>query len=382
MKQATPLLPETQHPRSVARELLHCALCLLPSVLAVGIIALSRIDAAATEAVYSQTIFPVISTVIGFLPGLLPFSLIAVICYAGVALAVVLLILLIVGMIRGRDRTGLLLRYLKGILLIPSVVFFLFAITCAPNYNRLTFAEQSGLVIRDSTPQELAALCEELIDRTKAAREEITEEDGVFSVGDHFSETADTALTAFHGLGEEYSFLWRVPIAPKAMIGSEILSYAEVTGFYSCYTAEPNVNVHMPDLELPFTMCHELAHTSGFMREDEANFIGYLACSQSDDANFRYSGLICALNYSMNQLYSADSDTYWALRGTYSDGMNRDLSLQSAYWKGYAEKKSVAVYTAVNDAFLKANQQTDGRKSYGRMVDLLLAEYRSRHGLE
>ncbi|HPE16562.1 MAG TPA: DUF3810 family protein, partial [Oscillospiraceae bacterium] len=30
----------------------------------------------------------------------------------------------------------------------------------------------------------------------------------------------------------------------------------------------------------------------------------------------------------------------------------------------------------MNDAYLKANAQRDGVKSYGRMVDLLLAEYR------
>ena len=35
----------------------------------------------------------------------------------------------------------------------------------------------------------------------------------------------------------------------------------------------------------------------------------------------------------------------------------------------------------VNDAYLKANDQADGTKSYGRVVDLLLAEYKTRHGL-
>ena len=30
----------------------------------------------------------------------------------------------------------------------------------------------------------------------------------------------------------------------------------------------------------------------------------------------------------------------------------------------------------INDTYLKANAQSDGVKSYGRMVDLLLAKYR------
>lgn len=38
------------------------------------------------------------------------------------------------------------------------------------------------------------------------------------------------------------------------MIFSEILSSFNLTGFYFPYTAEANVNVHMPDTELPFTV--------------------------------------------------------------------------------------------------------------------------------
>ena len=34
----------------------------------------------------------------------------------------------------------------------------------------------------------------------------------------------------------------------------------------------------------------------------------------------------------------------------------------------------------VNDTYLKANGQTDGVRSYGRMVDLLLAYYRANDG--
>jgi hypothetical protein len=37
---------------------------------------------------------------------------------------------------------------------------------------------------------------------------------------------------------------------------------------------------------------------------------------------------------------------------------------------------------AVNNTYLKSNNQEDGVKSYGRMVDLLLAERRTRLGLE
>ena len=38
--------------------------------------------------------------------------------------------------------------------------------------------------------------------------------------------------------------------------------------------------------------------------------------------------------------------------------------------------KVAEVSNKVNDTYLKVNKQEDGVKSYGRMVDLLLAQYR------
>ncbi len=70
---------------------------------------------------------------------------------------------------------------------------------------------------------------------------------------------------------------------------------------------EANYNGHMPEMDIPSTVCHELSHLKGFMREDEANFIAYLACRQSDSAAFRYSGALLAYIYSGNALYKADS---------------------------------------------------------------------------
>ena len=53
-----------------------------------------------------------------------------------------------------------------------------------------------------------------------------------------------------------------------------------------------------------------------------------------------------------------------------------DLSANNAFWQQYEGKISGAS-SRVNDTYLKANSQTDGIQSYGRMVDLLLGYYRS-----
>ena len=63
-----------------------------------------------------------------------------------------------------------------------------------------------------------------------------------------------------------------------------------------------------------------------------------------------------------------------------SEAVCTDRRERAAYLKRF-EGPVAEASNAANNAYLKANQQTDGTKSYGRMVDLLLAEARGEgHG--
>ena len=108
------------------------------------------------------------------------------------------------------------------------------------------------------------------------------------------------------------------------------------------------------------------------MREDEANFVAYLACRSSDNPEFRYSGSILAYIYSGNALYSQNLEAFRQVREKLCDQAVADLLHHNAYWDTYRGTVS-EVSDKVNDVYLKVNSQEDGTKSYGRMVDLLLA---------
>ena len=87
-----------------------------------------------------------------------------------------------------------------------------------------------------------------------------------------------------------------------------------------------------------------------------------------------------ALVHSMNSLYGADFETFCELNALYDPGVSRDFAYNNWYWQQF-EGTVAEVSDKINDTYLKVNHQTDGVKSYGRMVDLLLADYRARHGL-
>lgn len=148
---------------------------------------------------------------------------------------------------------------------------------------------------------------------------------------------------------------------------------------YFPFTVESNINTDGPFFTVPATMGHELAHQCRLMREDEANFIGYLACKDADDPLTRYSGYSLAYDYALSALIRTDRDAAVAVNDRLSDAVRADRRARSDYLKQF-EGPVAEASNAANNAYLEANQQQDGTKSYGRMVDLLLAEARAEQG--
>ena len=138
---------------------------------------------------------------------------------------------------------------------------------------------------------------------------------------------------------------------------------------------EGNYNRAMTDYNIPHTICHELSHLRGFMREDEANFIGYLACIGSDKKAFQYSGYLTGWVYAGNALARQDMDSYREFYGKLHPKAAADLADNTRFWNRY-EGKVAQVSNQVNDTYLKMNDQKEGVKTYGRMVDLMLAYHR------
>lgn len=265
----------------------------------------------------------------------------------------------------------------QGAVRLLLVVFALFTFQCGINYHRQTFSQRAGLVMAKSTREELEALCRELTEQVNQAAERIAvDERGACVAGADVEERARKAMRA---AAEEYPELAGYYPRAKAVWNSWALSYQQLLGIYSPFTIEANYNRDMLDYNKPSSICHELSHLRGFMREDEANFISYLACKAAKDPEFDYSGSLMAYIYSMNALYQEDVSLYREIRGQLCQQANRELSLHNAFWEQY-EGPVAEASDKMNDTYLKANAQEDGTKSYGRMVDLLLALRRTQAG--
>lgn len=354
-------------------------LLLIPGIVAVVLVILARGNAQACEQVFSRGIYPWLSSAIAFLPGFVSFSVAQWFVILAVPLVVSMLAYYVVQVIRKSGmRLRFLFRLLTSTLGIVSLALFFYAMLCGLNYYRCTFAQNEGFEVEQSTTEELTALCSDLAGKLNSTRAELPVNlDEYIAVHGGFGGYAARSVIELETLANTYETLRRPYYSqPKPVtIFSGLMSDGDITGMYFAYTVESNVNVDPPFYTIPATMVHELAHQCGYMREDEANFIAYLACEQSGDPLIRYSGLSMAYSYAISALAQVDPTASQQVASTLSGTVRADHIENRQFWASH-DGPLREVAQQANDAYLKANDQTDGTRSYGRMVDLLLASRR------
>lgn len=332
-----------------------------------------------TEQIYVKYIYRWISQLISSITGLLPFSLAEFITVSLPVVFIAIAIRFLAKLLMDKqNRRKHMLIGIRNVFCTASIVLFLFTLLGGLNYYRYPISAYSNLEIKDSSLEDLFGLMESLTMEANELRALVpaTDKDGVFQLSMSIAKLADLADEAYNKLSEEYPIVGGDYGAPKPVLLSDLMSKTEITGIFFPFTMEANVNVAVPDYSIPATMLHEMAHQRGFMREDEANFLAYLAGMESDQNEIKYSSTMLALITAGNALYDQNKDMYFALRDQFSEDVRNDIRANSQYWVQYEDTVVSTVSNKINDTYLKANAQEDGVKSYGRMLDLLLAKFR------
>ncbi len=316
---------------------------------------------------YAHHIYPLIVGSVGRVFGCFPFS----VSEFGIYVIVVVGTGWLIGQIRARKPWRM--RLLRRMCLTATLLFFLYTMNCGINYHARAFSEYAGIETGRYTTEELADLCEFLIEKVNE-NAPVSEEDREknFSYKNKKWEWQREGICAMQAVGEHYPELAGFYPRAKQVTVSEILSIQQLSGIYSPFTVEANYNRAMTDYNIPHTICHELSHLKGFMREDEANFIACLACSFSEDRAFRYSGYLLGWIHATNALADVDRDAYQKCVARLETEVREELARNNQFWDRY-DTKTAKVANQINDTYLKANLQEDGVKSYGRVVDLMLA---------
>ncbi|MDE6910807.1 MAG: DUF3810 domain-containing protein [Lachnospiraceae bacterium] len=243
-------------------------------------------------------------------------------------------------------------------------------------------AAQVHMGERTYTKRELAILRDYIVEKCNTLEKDIVHDDS--GAAYYKGDLIEASKQAMRSLGEEYDQLAGFYVTPKYLSCSEFFSQQYIMGYYFPFSLEANINSVMYITNVAPTVCHELAHTKGFIYEDDANMIGFLACVQSDDPFLQYCGYLSVLNYVNNDFYdSIEGDlSVYKKHIRINDAVADDnIFLTREEWQT-VEKKAViktstvkSVSSTLMDTTLKLNGVQEGVLQYNNVVGLLLEYY-------
>lgn len=336
------------------------------------------------EYIFARGIYRVLAIVLGTITRWFPFSVGEICIYVLPFVALFFLGRFIYKLIKAKGKR--MVTFGKGILnffCVISIGIFAFVMLCGTNYYRYRFETYLDYKVDEYTKTDLYNLCDYLVEKLNESRENVqTDKDGITkSSYEDTGELLDVAGEVMSDFSKNYAALRYSTGEVKPVLASRAMSYTETVGIYIPFTMEANINIDTIYYNQPVDAIHELAHLRGIMLEDEANYVAYLACISSNEPDFIYSGYMLAYIYASNQLYNEDMELYSRIIDKLSDGVKLDLNANHIYWKQFdtpTGNKIANVSNKLNDTYLNINGQEQGTKSYGMVVDLLIAEYKEK----
>ncbi len=343
---------------------------LLSLALSVLILHLIAIASTAFADRMNGSVSHVLRAALAYVTSVFPFSL-AELFVVGIPLWILLLILLVRRLLRGGKSA---LRICCAFLGIIPVIYMLFAFTMGMGYAASPLSERLSLDTGERiTAEELYDTALWLVGEANAAAALVTAgEDGQTLMPYETQEMNEKLIEAYRLLSEKYGFIKTYSVGVKPILLSRPMAYTGITGVYSFFTGEANMNTAYPDFSNVYTAAHEMAHARGIARENEANFVAFLALEASDDPYLRYAAYANLLQYVINALARTDRDRLILLYENISDTVKNEYKAYNAFVDSVDDSFVRDVAEGVNNAYLQG-VGTEGTVSYSLVVNLAVA---------
>lgn len=347
------------------------------SLFAAGAFALMKAayaSPATVEAVYSRTIYPFFTRTIGSLCAKTDIDIGEILLYLFIAFVISFIIFIFRAFLKPNgSKLFHFVRRVIGLGITLCMLYTFFVVGWGLNYARQPLYQSMNLYTEKYTSDDLANVCTLLIKKANSLRTKVKEnDDGVFTLSKAEKQDMLSSVSKEYASGAQDFMNLCLNSRVKEVAASELLSYLETQGIFNPFTYEANINTHMPDLYFPSTLAHEYAHLQGFAREDEANFLAWYVLRNSSNANYAYSAYVLALTYAMDELHKTGNSHFHKIYSSISDAVMRDIKSNSEYWSKYETDLSLNV-SEIYNTYLKQNGITEGVKSYGRMMDLIIS---------
>ena len=325
------------------------------------------------EANYTYGIYPVISKVQRFLFGWIPFS-IGDLFYACLITVVLFRAFMFFRLLFQKRLTR---KYFASGLQ-QAIFFFLFVyvffnLLWGLNYNRRGVAEQLGLTVKKYSLADLDTLTSVIQNRLNEYAVFVTEEqrDSLGKKRRLFKE----ASKAYQSAAEKFPFLSYHPVSVKPSFFSYLGNYLGFQGYYNPFSGEAQVNTTVPRFLEPFVTAHEIGHQVGYGRENEANFVAFLACRSYPSAGFKYSMYFDVYNYAIREVGRRDTTMARNFQQKLHPQVIKDIQELRDFFRQYKNPIEPVIMWGYGH-FLRANNQPAGKETYNEVVSWLIAYYK------
>lgn len=321
----------------------------------------------------NDTIGRAIRFVLAQVTSIIPFSLTETVILTSPVLMFLAIFILFKVYDKGKKkyyRTGVI--YMT----VACIVITTFLLGFQPSFYNPTIDKKLGFDRQKVSAEQLYETGLILLNNCEAELDSVTFPKGTYSsMMMTYDELNEEMNKSWQKVNELYPSFQKMNTRLKPVMFSFLWTYTHISGMYSAISGEANINVNYPDYIIVSSCAHEMAHQRGIGREDEANFVAFLVCSNSDNPYVRYAGYLDAFVEVANSLYSADKDLYSKLMRQKDDRITEEQVAYSKFFDKYRTNTAAKVSDAVNNTTIKMHGQSTGVKSYGLVVDLLVAYY-------
>ncbi|MBQ3956658.1 MAG: DUF3810 domain-containing protein [Clostridia bacterium] len=311
---------------------------------------------------------------LALLTGWIPFSLAEFVVLGSPVIAVVVIVIAV----RKGGRSGrYFVRTIVGLLSCAALIYAMFVFAFGAGYRTTSIDKKLGLDREKVTVEELAGTARIVVGKLNELADEvmILYDDGSVRPYSH-KETVRLCLDSYASLTDRWDFLSKLDAPVKELVSSPLMTYTHISGMYTFFTGEANLNTNYPYFVNVYTTAHEMAHQRGIARENEANFMAFLVCINSPDPYMKYAGYLNLYEYLISALGS-EKELRDEISSELDVRVRYDLYCYSQFFDKYRENTAATVSNTVNNTYLVL-QGTEGAKSYGLVVDLAVAYYRDR----
>ena len=324
------------------------------------------------EKYYAQLFYPKITSFLRAITAYLPFSL-GDILYGGVIVWMIYkLWRLFVLIYRKQFSRQLFKSTIISVGFKLLWVYIIFNIFWGLNYNRVGIAQQIGIVVKPYSNQDLLSLNQLLLDSVNQKKLNWISE-GRQSLNNKALFTS--AKEAYIVAQKSYPFLQYPHPSVKSSVWGWVGNYTGFMGYYNPFSGEAQLNISIPRFLLPYTICHEIGHQMGYAKENEANFVGFLAASASSRSDFQYSVYLDLFLYANRNLYRIDSITARSM----SKQLHPEIKADLIAWQKFNDKHKNPFEPVIRWAYgkyLQNNQQPSGMMSYDEVTAFMIAYYK------